>query len=106
MKKYKMRSTVIVPESVVKIRSGQMVATGETVSLPEEYGQHLVEERLAVEASDSSKKPNEDKSHANGAVDKMRKDELVAEAEKRGVEITSDMTKAEILTALQAAAGA
>jgi len=36
-------------------------------------------------------------------LDKMTKDELVAEAEKRGVEVKSSDTKAEIIAALNAA---
>ena len=36
-------------------------------------------------------------------LDKMTKDELVAEAKKRGVDVKSDGTKAEILAALKAA---
>lgn len=35
-------------------------------------------------------------------LDKMTKDELVAEAEKRGVEVKASDTKAEILAALKA----
>lgn len=104
-KHYTMRSTVIVPESVARLKDGQAVAPGRTVRLPQSYGDHLVAERLAepgkkVDAVDAKQV------EAGGAetdLDKMTKDELVAEAEKRSVELKPEMLKDEILAALKAA---
>ena len=104
-KHYTMRSTVIVPESVAKLKDGQTLATGTTVRLPQAYGDHLVAERLAkpgknVDAVDAKKVDADD---TETDLDKMTKDELVAEAAKRNVEVKPDALKDEILSALKAA---
>lgn len=104
-KHYTMRSTVIVPESVAKLKDGQTLAPGTTVRLPLTYGDHLVAERLAepgkkVDAVDARQVEAGD---AETELDKMTKDELVAEAAKRKVEVKPDALKDEILSALTAA---
>jgi len=98
-KHYTMRSTVIVPESVARLKDGQAVAPGTTVRLPQVYGDHLVAERLA-----DPKSKEEAAAPAETDLDKMTKDELVAEAAKRNVEVKPDALKDEILSALTAAA--
>ena len=96
-KHYTLRSTVIVPQSVAKLKEGQTLAPGMTVRLPQAYGDHLVAERLA-----DPKAKEEVVAPADTDLDKMTKDELVAEAEKRNVDLKPEMLKDEILAALKA----
>ncbi|WP_375261850.1 hypothetical protein [Palleronia sp.] len=58
-------------------------------------GQHASDEAIAAASADAGAEKLD--------LDKMSKDELIAEAERRGVEISSGATKAQIVEALNAA---
>jgi hypothetical protein len=49
---YQIRATTIVPVTVVEMPGGQTVVTDEIVELPDEYGDHLVAEKLARRLTD------------------------------------------------------
>ncbi len=97
-KSYKMRATVIVPTAVAKLKS-QTLAPGETEKLPQEYGDHLVSERLADPASAAAKRGR------GGDTDKQREalETEVAEAEAAVDAADGDLDKAAAETRLDEA---
>ena len=106
-KRYRIRSTLTVPKEVIELDDGQTVASGTTIALPIDYGDHLVAERLAEPPAEDDEPPVEDGEPTDGnrssdaALGEMTKAELIAEAESRQVAVPSDATKAEILSLLR-----
>lgn len=52
MPRYRIRATTIVPAAVVVVPGGQTIIAGATVDLPQQYGDHLADELLAVRVPD------------------------------------------------------
>lgn len=87
---YRIKSPLTVPASVMEPPDGQAettLARGEVVGLPTGYGEHLVSLRIAERTK---------------ALEKLTKDELLALAAERDIEIAASSTKAEIIEALGA----
>ena len=95
MTHYTMRSTVIVPDSVAVLEGGQTIHAGDTVRLPERYGDHLVSWRLA-ERADAPKPVERDLSA-------MTRADLDALAETMGVDVSRARVKADVIAALREA---
>ena len=74
---------------------------GDEVEFDDEEAQRFVDAKYAKYADEGSQTGNEGATAPAKALDKMTKDELLAYAGANGIEVTAEMTKAQILEAIQ-----
>ena len=77
---------------------------GDEVEFEDEEAQRFVDARYAKYADDGGQANSGSEANTTPAkaIDKMTKEELLAYAEANGIEATAEMTKAQILEAIQA----
>lgn len=102
------RSGIKIPGSVFgKGEKDRYAGPYEPIAVPRAYGEHVIHDRFAYDAGEMPAGNDVDPSSSTEAeVDPgaRSKDELLAIAKNRGVEVKETATKAEIANAINAAA--